>query len=149
MFYAATSHCRQHSVHSARECLPEQHRVQPPLPSPPRYGELLRLSSQVNLVSNVRIDRLMEFFHRFKSLEFAASSITFITSAGCESIITWHDANSMVLAFILFAIKRSKSGCIVLSFFCYYVPGWFLFPGRFSAFIVKYGMRGGGLCCVN
>jgi hypothetical protein len=59
----------------------------------------------------------MEFFHRFKYLKFATSSITFNTSAGCEIIVTWHDANSMVLAFILFAIKRSKSGCIVLSFF--------------------------------
>src|SRR5260370_41874470 len=59
---------------------------------------------------NVRTDRRVKFSQCFRFLEFAASSITFNTSAGCESIITWHDANSMVLAFILFAIKRSKSG---------------------------------------
>src|SRR5215470_3735151 len=53
----------------------------------------------------------------FQYLWFAASSITFNTSLGCESITTWLDGNSVVFAFILFAIKRSKSGCIALSFF--------------------------------
>src|SRR5262245_49500428 len=72
--------------------------------------------AKINSNRSCAVKQRAEFFHRFKFLELAASSITFNTSAGCESIITWHDANSVVLAFILFAIKRSRSGCIVLSF---------------------------------
>jgi hypothetical protein len=45
----------------------------------------------------------------------AASSITFATSLGWESMATWLDARTVVVAFICFAMLFSCSGAIILS----------------------------------
>src|SRR5258706_14895647 len=47
---------------------------------------------------------------------FAASKITFATSAGCDSIATWLESSSYVFAPMRLATKRSSSGCTVRSF---------------------------------
>ncbi len=45
----------------------------------------------------------------------AASSITFATSLGWESMATWLEARTVVVAFICFAMLFSCSGAIIRS----------------------------------
>src|SRR5258708_21801717 len=64
---------------------------------------------------------------------FAASKITFATSAGCDSIATWLESTSYVFAPMRLAAKRCSSGCTVRSFLAtMYQLGFDLHAGPFT-----------------
>src|SRR5262245_8802348 len=62
-----------------------------------------------------RLEHRAPRFHCFETL-CAAAMISLATAAGCESIGTWLDGTLIVMAFILLANLRSRSGWIMRSF---------------------------------
>src|SRR5258707_11666119 len=68
---------------------------------------------------------------------FAASTISFATSAGRDSIATWLVGSSVVFAFIVLANFRSRSGGIIRSLAATTYQDGFVFHATLGSFAPK------------